>query len=178
MVGELKIDGNALALSYENGAGEGTTRGDGEQEDITSNVRTIASIPLRLHLDEPPAWVEVRGEALIPDSTFATINEERAAREEALFANPRNACAGTLRQLDPKVVAARRLDFFAYTRTSDDWQGARPTSQWECLNWLRDAGFRVNPNAALLPDLQAVETFFSDWDSRRHDLNYATTVWW
>ena len=177
MVGELKIDGNALALSYENGLlVRGTTRGDGEQgEDITSNVRTIASIPLRLHLDAPPAWVEVRGEALIPDSTFAAINEERAAREEALFANPRNACAGTLRQLDPKVVAARRLDFFAYTlHLPDDWQGARPIGQWECLNWLRDAGFRVNPNAALLPDLQAVETFFADWDSRRHDLNYAT----
>ena len=177
MVGELKIDGNALALSYENGVlVRGTTRGDGEQgEDITSNVRTIASIPLKLHLENPPAWVEVRGEALIPDSTFAAINDERAAREESLFANPRNACAGTLRQLDPKVVAARRLDFFAYTlHLPDDWQGARPTDQWECLNWLRAAGFRVNPNAALLPDLHAVETFFADWDSRRHDLNYAT----
>jgi DNA ligase (NAD+) len=177
MVGELKIDGNALALSYENGVlVRGTTRGDGEQgEEITANVRTIASIPLRLHIDPPPAWVEVRGEALIPDQTFAAINAERAARDETLFANPRNACAGTLRQLDPKVVAARRLDFFAYTlHLPQDWDGPSPTSQWECLSWLRNAGFRVNPNAALLPDLSAVETFFSTWDSRRHDLDYAT----
>ena len=177
MVGELKIDGNALALSYENGVlVRGTTRGDGEQgEEITANVRTIPSIPLRLHLDEPPAWVEVRGEALIPDHTFADINAERAARDEPLFANPRNACAGTLRQLDPKVVAARRLDFFAYTlHLPENWQGARPTSQWDCLNWLKSAGFRVNPNACLLPDLDAVEDFFNSWDSRRHDLNYAT----
>ena len=177
MVGELKIDGNALALSYENGVLiRGTTRGDGEQgEEITANVRTIASIPLRLHLDPPPAWVEVRGEALIPDRTFAAINADRAAQDEQLFANPRNACAGTLRQLDPKVVAARRLDFFAYTlHLPEDWEGPRPTSQWECLSWLNSAGFRVNPNAALLPDLAAVETFFNPWDSRRHDLDYAT----
>ena len=177
MVGELKIDGNALALSYDNGVlTRGTTRGDGEQgEEITANVRTIASIPLRLHLDSPPPWVEVRGEALIPDRTFAAINADRAAQDEPLFANPRNACAGTLRQLDPKVVAARRLDFFAYTlHLPEDWKGPRPTSQWECLNWLRDAGFRVNPNAALLPDLAAVETFFNTWDSQRHDLDYAT----
>jgi len=117
MVGELKIDGNALALSYEKGVlVRAATRGDGERgEEITANVRTIQSVPLRLQLADPPAWVEVRGEALIPDATFATINAERGARGEAAFANPRNACAGTLRQLDPKVVAARRLDFFAYT---------------------------------------------------------------
>jgi DNA ligase (NAD+) len=117
MVGELKIDGNALALSYENGVlVRAATRGDGERgEEITANVRTIQSVPLRLQLAAPPAWVEVRGEALIPDATFAAINAERTARGEAPFANPRNACAGTLRQLDPKVVAARRLDFFAYT---------------------------------------------------------------
>ena len=177
MVGELKIDGNALALSYENGVlVRAATRGDGDQgEEITANVRTIASIPLRLHLDHPPAWVEVRGEALIPDSTFAAINEERAARDEPLFANPRNACAGTLRQLDPKVVAARRLDFFAYTlHLPEEWTGQAPANQWDSLRWLENAGFRVNPNAALLPDLGAVERFFSDWDSRRHDLNYAT----
>ena len=177
MVGELKIDGNALALSYENGLlVRGTTRGDGEQgEEITANVRTIASIPLRLQIDAPPAWVEVRGEALIPDRTFAAINAERAAQDEPLFANPRNACAGTLRQLDPRVVAARRLDFFAYTlHLPSDWEGARPPSQWESLSWLQSAGFRVNPNAALLPDLAAVETFFNAWDSRRHDLDYAT----
>jgi DNA ligase (NAD+) len=182
MVGELKIDGNALALSYDNGLlVRAATRGDGEQgEEITSNVRTIASVPLRLQLDQPPAWVEVRGEALIPDGTFAAINAERQARGEALFANPRNACAGTLRQLDPKVVAARRLDFFAYTlHLPHDWQPGpgdppRPSGQWECLEWLQAAGFKVNPNAALLPDLDAVETFFTQWDTGRRQLPYAT----
>ena len=176
MVGELKIDGNALALSYENGLlVRAATRGDGERgEEITANVRTIASVPLRLLLPHPPAWLEVRGEALIPDATFAAINAERVERDEAPFANPRNACAGTLRQLDPKVVAARRLDFFAYTLhlPPDPPQG--PRSQWECLQWLQRAGFKVNPNAELLPDLAAVEAFFSAWDTGRRSLAYAT----
>ena len=177
MVGELKIDGNALALSYSNGVlVRAATRGDGEQgEEITANVRTIGSVPLRLRLDTPPEWLEVRGEAFIPDGTFAAINLERQGRGEALFANPRNACAGTLRQLDPKVVAARRLDFFAYTlHLPDSWGGASPHNQWECLQWLRQAGFKVNPNAELLPDLEAVERFFSDWDGARRALDYAT----
>ena len=177
MVGELKIDGNALALSYSNGVlVRAATRGDGEQgEEITANVRTIGSVPLRLRLDTPPEWLEVRGEAFIPDGTFAAINLERQGRGEALFANPRNACAGTLRQLDPKVVAARRLDFFAYTlHLPDGWDGASPHNQWECLEWLRQAGFKVNPNAELLPDLEAVERFFSDWDGARRALDYAT----
>ena len=176
MVGELKIDGNALALSYEHGVlVRAATRGDGEQgEEITANVRTIASVPLRLQLENPPAWLEVRGEALIPDGTFAAINSERQARGEALFANPRNACAGTLRQLDPKVVAARKLDFFAYTlHLPEDWTDG-PVSQWDALEWLKRAGFKVNPNAALLPDLGAVATFFEQWDDGRRQLNYAT----
>ena len=177
MVGELKIDGNALALSYENGVlVQAATRGDGEQgEEITANVRTIGSIPLRLQLETPPTWLEVRGEAFIPDGIFAAINTERQQRGEALFANPRNACAGTLRQLDPKVVSARRLDFFAYTlHLPDDWEGPRPVSQWDSLHWLRDAGFKVNPNAELLADLAAVEAFFTSWDSGRRQLDYAT----
>lgn len=182
MVGELKIDGNALALSYEQGVlVRAATRGDGERgEEITANVRTIQSVPLRLQLEQPPAWVEVRGEALIPDGTFAAINAEREARGEPLFANPRNACAGTLRQLDPKVVAARRLDFFAYTlHLPDDWGAgagdpARPTTQWESLQWLQAAGFRVNPNAELLPSLAAVEGFCARWEGERKTLPYAT----
>lgn len=182
MVGELKIDGNALALSYEHGVlVRAATRGDGERgEEITANVRTIQSVPLRLQLEHPPAWVEVRGEALIPDGTFAAINAERSARGEALFANPRNACAGTLRQLDPRVVAARRLDFFAYTlHLPDDWRSgegdpARPTSQWDSLQWLQAAGFKVNPNAELLPSLAAVEAFFARWEEGRRQLPYAT----
>jgi DNA ligase (NAD+) len=175
MVGELKIDGNALALSYELGVlVRAATRGDGEQgEEITANVRTIGSVPLRLQLEHPPEWLEVRGEAFIPDGTFAAINAERESRGEALFANPRNACAGTLRQLDPKVVAARRLDFFAYTlHLPPGTQG--PASQWESLQWLKAAGFKVNPNAELLPDLAAVEAFFERWDTGRRQLDYAT----
>ncbi|TVS04903.1 MAG: NAD-dependent DNA ligase LigA [Cyanobium sp. PLM2.Bin73] len=188
MVGELKIDGNALALSYAHGVlVRAATRGDGERgEEITANVRTIQSVPLRLQLEHPPAWVEVRGEALIPQPTFAALNAERAARGEALFANPRNACAGTLRQLDPKVVAARRLDFFAYTlHLPDDWQPEpvgmgqggdppRPSSQWDSLQWLRAAGFKVNPDTELLPSLAAVEAFFARWEEGRKALPYAT----
>jgi len=177
LVCELKIDGNALALSYERGVlVRAATRGDGSSgEEITANVRTIQSVPLRLQLADPPEWVEVRGEAFIPDATFAAINAERLARDEPPFANPRNACAGTLRQLDPKVVATRRLDFFAYTlHLPEDGPPGRPQSQWACLGWLADAGFRVNPNAAVCPDLAAVEAFFAAWEQKRHGLPYAT----
>lgn len=182
LVGELKIDGNALALSYEQGVlVRAATRGDGERgEEITANVRTIRSVPLRLDLEQPPAWVEVRGEAFIPESTFAAINAERAERGEAAFANPRNACAGTLRQLDPKVVAARGLSFFAYTlHLPEDWQAgpgdpAEPRSQWQALAWLKAAGFRVNPHCALCPDLAAVKAFCDRWEQERRGLPYAT----
>ncbi len=182
MVGELKIDGNALALSYEQGVlVRAATRGDGERgEEITANVRTIRSVPLRLDLEQPPAWVEVRGEAFIPDATFAAINAERAERGEAPFANPRNACAGTLRQLDPKVVASRGLSFFAYTlHLPEDWRPgpgdpAVPRSQWQALEWLKTAGFRVNPHCALCPDLEAVKAFCDRWQEERRGLPYAT----
>ena len=182
MVGELKIDGNALALSYEHGVLiRAATRGDGANgEEITANVRTIASIPLRLQLVHPPAWLEVRGEAFIPNRTFADINIARGKRGDVAFANPRNACAGTLRQLDPKVVASRQLDFFAYTlHLPDNWQAkahdpARPMNQWAALQWLQAIGFKVNPNTALLPDLTTVENFFKLWDEDRHQLPYAT----
>ncbi|MGJ3246934.1 MAG: NAD-dependent DNA ligase LigA [Elainellaceae cyanobacterium] len=114
---ELKIDGSALALTYEDGVlVRGATRGDGvEGEDITQNVKTIRSIPLRLNLENPPARVEVRGEAFLPVDVFRAINQERSDAGDSLFANPRNAAAGTLRQLDSRIVADRRLDFFAYT---------------------------------------------------------------
>ncbi|MEO0457581.1 MAG: NAD-dependent DNA ligase LigA [Cyanobacteria bacterium P01_A01_bin.114] len=116
-VAELKIDGNAIALTYKNGIlVRGATRGDGiAGEDITQNLKTIRSIPLRLRVETPPPVVEVRGEAFIPNDVFEQINTEREAAGEARFANPRNAAAGTLRQLDSRVVANRRLDFFAYT---------------------------------------------------------------
>ncbi len=175
LVGELKIDGNALAISYEAGVlVRAATRGDGSSgEEISSNVRTIQSVPLRLQLKDPPAWVEVRGEAFIPDNTFAAINSDRQAKGEALFANPRNACAGSLRQLDPKVVAARRLDFFAYTLHLPN-NASNPSNQWEALQWLKRAGFKVNPNTALLPDISAAKSFCAAWDNKRHKLSYAT----
>lgn len=176
LVGELKIDGNALALSYRHGVLErAATRGDGSSgEEITANVRTISSIPLRLQIDDPPEWVEVRGEAFIPDDTFAAINNERAARGDALFANPRNACAGTLRQLDPKVVAARRLDFFAYTLHLPSDHSNSPECQWDVLAWLEQAGFRVNPNRELCDGLNGIERFCDRWEQQRHQLTYAT----
>jgi len=176
MVCELKIDGNAMALTYENGVlVRAATRGDGSRgEEITPNVRTIQSVPLRLQLESPPVWVEVRGEGLIPNQTFAAINQERERQGEALFANPRNACAGTLRQLDSRVVAARQLDFFAYTLHLPDSTDALPATQWQALEWLKQAGFKVNPNAQLCPDLAGVETYFADWEQKRHELDYAT----
>ncbi len=176
LVGELKIDGNALALSYRHGVLErAATRGDGSSgEEITTNARTISSIPLRLQIDDPPEWVEVRGEAFIPDGTFAAINAKRGARGEALFANPRNACAGTLRQLDSKVVAARRLDFFAYTMHLPNDATDRPESQWQVLQWLEQAGFRVNPNRELCADMATIHSFCDLWQQQRHDLPYAT----
>ena len=114
---ELKIDGSALALTYENGVlVRGATRGDGiAGEEITQNVKTIRSIPLKLNLDNPPPVVEVRGEAFLSLDVFEEINREREKAGEQLFANPRNAAAGTLRQLDSRIVDKRRLDFFAYT---------------------------------------------------------------
>ena len=119
---ELKIDGSALALTYENGVlVRGATRGDGVSgEDITQNVKTIRSIPLKLNLDNPPPIVEVRGEAFLSLAVFEEINREREKVGEQLFANPRNAAAGTLRQLDSKIVDKRKLDFFAYTLYFDD----------------------------------------------------------
>ncbi|MFB2922502.1 NAD-dependent DNA ligase LigA [Aerosakkonema funiforme] len=132
---ELKIDGSALALTYENGILlRGATRGDGiTGEEITQNVKTIRSIPLKLNLENPPPRVEVRGEAFLGLQVFEQINREREKAGEQLFANPRNAAAGTLRQLDSRIVAKRRLDFFAYTLhipgrdDTKDGQDAHPT---------------------------------------------------
>jgi DNA ligase (NAD+) len=180
-VAELKIDGNALALTYENGLlTRGVTRGDGiTGEEITPNVRTIRSIPLRLHLapgQSPPPIVEVRGEAFLSLTTFAAINQKRAADGVALFANPRNAAAGTLRQLDAKKVAERKLDFFAYTLIFPQGTGdlSAPTSQWEALECLQSLGFRVNPNRQLCASAAAVADYYSHWESARHELPYLT----
>ncbi len=182
MVSELKIDGNAIALSYKNGLlVTAATRGDGEQgEEITNNVRTISSIPLRLKLKNPPKWLEIRGEAFIPNATFRTINLERIKNNKALFANPRNACAGTLRQLDPKIVASRKLDFFAYTiHYEQDLENInnhnqKPTSQWDALKILKSIGFKVNPNSRLINNIEEIKLFYEQWEVKRKELPYET----
>ncbi len=178
VVAELKIDGNALALTYENGVlTRGVTRGDGiSGEDITQNVRTIRSIPLRLQIDNPPPRVEVRGEAFIPNDVFEAINAERQTNDEAAFANPRNAAAGTLRQLDSRVVAQRRLDFFAYTLLLPEGEGglALPQTQEASLQTLQTLGFKVNPNRQLCPTAADVAEFYDYWDQARTQLPYLT----
>ncbi|MBA2749511.1 MAG: NAD-dependent DNA ligase LigA [Tatlockia sp.] len=174
---ELKIDGSALALSYENGLlVRGATRGDGVAgEDITQNVRTIRSIPLKLQLDNCPSLVEVRGEAFLPLDVFQQINQERLAAQEQLFANPRNAAAGTLRQLNPQIVAQRKLDFFAYTLhipEQDNLSIAR--TQWEALELLQQMGFKVNPNRTLSATSKEVAQYYQRWDTERLNLPYMT----
>ncbi|ANV88371.1 NAD-dependent DNA ligase LigA [Picosynechococcus sp. PCC 7117] len=174
---ELKIDGSAIALTYENGIlVRGATRGDGVTgEEITQNLRTIRTIPLRLNLDNPPPLVEVRGEAFLPLETFEKINQEREKAGENLFANPRNAAAGTLRQLDSRIVAARKLDFFAYTlHLPESHNSPQLNSQWEALEFLKKMGFRVNPNRELCPNLTAVKNYFEKWDEGRKKLPYLT----
>ncbi|MDY6783201.1 MAG: NAD-dependent DNA ligase LigA [Cyanobacteriota bacterium] len=180
---ELKIDGSAIALTYEKGVlVRGATRGDGTSgEEITQNVRTIRAIPLRLNLENPPPVVEIRGEAFLPLNEFNRINAERQQAGESQFANPRNAAAGTLRQLDPQIVDRRRLDFFAYTlhlrgaSTPEGDEGVQfPRSQWESLEFLQQMGLRVNPNRQLCQSLQDVEDYFQQWDSQRKNLEYMT----
>ncbi|HAT12257.1 MAG TPA: DNA ligase, partial [Microcoleaceae bacterium UBA11344] len=173
---ELKIDGSALALTYENGVlVRGATRGDGiSGEDITQNVKTIRSIPLKLNLDNPPPIVEVRGEAFLSLAVFEEINREREKAGEQLFANPRNAAAGTLRQLDPKIVDKRKLDFFAYTLHFDEPVGNEEKTQWESLDLLQRRGFKVNPNRKLCYSLEEVWEYYELWDTERRNLPYMT----
>ncbi|MBW4526440.1 MAG: NAD-dependent DNA ligase LigA [Phormidium tanganyikae FI6-MK23] len=169
---ELKIDGNAIALTYKNGVlVRGATRGDGiTGEEITQNVRAIKSIPLRLNLENPPEIVEVRGEAFLSLDTFEKINRDREKAGESLFANPRNATAGTLRQLDSRIVAARQLDFFAYTL---HFPGELAT-QWDALELLKQLGFRVNPERSCCANLQAVQEYCDRWSTDRTKLRYMT----
>ncbi len=172
---ELKIDGSALALSYAQGQlVRGVTRGDGTMgEEITPNVRTLRTIPLRLRTESPPDWLEVRGEAYLPLAELERINAERRAQGEPEFANPRNCAAGTLRQLDSRIVAARNLRFFAYTvYVPLDYPA--PRGQWAALEWLSELGFAVNPHRQLCPDLTAVQQFFEHWAEARQALPYAT----
>ncbi|MEM1392356.1 MAG: NAD-dependent DNA ligase LigA [Cyanobacteria bacterium P01_H01_bin.150] len=181
---ELKIDGNALALTYENGVlVRGVTRGDGVSgEDITQNVRTIRSIPLRLNLDDIEIenrdalqTIEVRGETFLPLDVFEKINLERISSGESQFANPRNATAGTLRQLDARKVDKRRLDFFAYTLQIPGVDDASiANNQWEALELLHKLGFKVNPNKQLCHSLNEVADYYQHWDTERLNLAYMT----
>lgn len=178
-VSELKIDGAALALTYEDGVlVRGATRGDGVMgEDITQNVRTIRSIPLRLNFDglENIAKVEVRGEVFLPLQVFKEINEKRQKTGEQVFANPRNAVAGTLRQLDSRIVAQRQLDFFAYTlhiTGLDDSSIAN--TQWEALELLQRLGFRVDTNHKLCHSIAEVAEYYQYWDTERLNSPYMT----
>jgi DNA ligase (NAD+) len=171
---ELKIDGSAIALTYENGLlVRGATRGDGDSgEDITQNVKTIRSIPLKLTIDNPPPIVEVRGEAYLPIAVFTQLNHERQQAGDPLLANPRNAAAGALRQLDPKMVAQRKLDFFAYTLHLPDETQLEQHNQ--SLDLLHTMGFRVNPHKELCPDLAAVTAYYDRWNTERLNLPYMT----
>jgi DNA ligase (NAD+) len=172
---ELKIDGSAIALTYEQGLLiRGVTRGDGQTgEDITPNIRTIRSIPLRLALDNPPPRLEIRGEVFLPLTEFSRLNREREINGDPPFANPRNAAAGTLRQLDARIVSQRRLQFFAYTLHCPDGEPSI-THQWQALAYLSQSGFLVNPHTELCPDLQRVADYYADWQGARQRLEYLT----
>lgn len=179
---ELKLDGLSLALQYLPGPGgsarlaRGLTRGDGTiGEDVTSNVRTIKSIPLsisaeKLHAAGMPTSFEVRGEVVLPHAAFLKLNEEREAAGQAPAANPRNAAAGTIRTLEPNVVAQRRLDFYAYFLL-EDGDFLKP-HQSEALDALRLAGFRVNPQAKTVEDIDGVLQFIHDAEPLRDTLGY------
>ncbi|MGE7273805.1 NAD-dependent DNA ligase LigA [Brevibacillus panacihumi] len=166
---ELKIDGLAVSLLYENGLFvKGATRGDGTTgEDITQNLRTIRSIPLRL---SRPLSLEARGEAYMPKPAFEKLNKEREERGEPLFANPRNSAAGSLRQLDPKIAASRQLDTFIYS--IGDLQGESVESHSEGLDLLESLGFKVNPERRTYSDIDEVIAFINSWTQKRPSLPY------
>lgn len=173
---ELKIDGSAIALTYENGVfTKGLTRGDGiTGEDITNNLRTIRSIPLKLNIDNLPPIIEIRGEAFLPLQQFNRINQEREKNGENLFANPRNATAGTLRQLDPNIVSKRNLQFFAYNiyLSSEDYYSIK--TQEESLIFLQQIGFLVNPHYQTFTTLEQIKQYLDNWEIQRKDLPYMT----
>jgi DNA ligase (NAD+) len=194
---ELKLDGMSLALRYENGKlVRGITRGDGSTgEDVTANVRTVRSIPLSIPSDKlkkasiPPDF-EVRGEMLMPIASFKKMNEEREKHGLSLFANPRNATAGTVRQLEPSITAQRRLDYFAYMLIARTGEDRRPTQQrdggrgvparavtiyphhWQTLNAMDSAGFKVNPRRALAENFNEIWGFIREWEEKRESLPY------
>jgi DNA ligase (NAD+) len=174
---ELKLDGMSLALIYENGKlVRGITRGDGSiGEDVTLNVRTVRSIPLsiskeKLKASGIPADFEVRGEMLMPIASFKKMNEDRERQGLSLFANPRNATAGTVRQLDASITAERRLDYFSYMLLKDG--RTYFDRHWKTLDALDAAGFKVNPSRKLAKDFDEVWKFIEQQETRREKLPY------
>ena len=173
-VAELKIDGLSLSLQYESAVlTRGVTRGDGRiGEEVTQNARTIRSVPLRLKSGarKIDGEVEVRGEVFIPLDVFRKTNAEREEQGEPRFANPRNAAAGAIRQLDSRLVARRKLDMFAYDLLVS---GNKPfPTHWEALNWLQQAGFRVNSNKKLCKSIDEVIEFANEMEKLRDELGY------
>jgi len=173
-VAELKIDGLSLSLHYEHGMlVRGVTRGDGRRgEDVTQNVRTIRSIPLKLKGSSAriAAAIEVRGEAYLSRKVFEKINAELEDAGEARLANPRNAAAGAIRQLDPKLVAKRWLDLFPYDVLAGDRKAF--ATHWESLEWVAQAGFHVNPHRELCPSIEDVIQFCNAMEPKRDELGY------
>jgi len=174
---ELKIDGLAISLSYENGLlTRGATRGDGKTgEDITTNLKTIKSIPLRLYsgeVDKIPNFLEARGEVFMPVSSFEKLNEKRRKDGEAEFANPRNAGSGSVRQLDPKITRDRDLDIYIYTGIIEG--NHSPSSHSEILQLFKKLGFKINPTSKLCKNIQEVIDFCDTWKEKRFELDYAT----
>ena len=174
MVCELKFDGLAVALTYENGRFvQGSTRGNGlVGENVTSNLRTIRSIPLRLLGDSSPSRLEVRGEVYFPKSLFSKFNDERVARGEAAYANPRNTAAGSLRQLDPRATAARPLDIFIYSLGHSE-SGDAPDTHWGILKFLGELGFKVSEHNRLVSTPQEAVDYYKRWVERAEALDVA-----
>ena len=173
IVAELKFDGTSISLIYEEGVlVRAVTRGDGTRgDDVTANVRTIRSIPLRLRGDDVPAEVEIRGEVLLPWAEFDRINRERAAQEEPLFANPRNAASGTLKQLNPAIVAARRLDAYLYYVLGEELPA---DTHYGNLQAARRWGLKVSDAIQVCHSLDDIYTYINTWDTARKNLPVAT----
>lgn len=171
LVGEPKIDGLSISLTYEHGRfTKGATRGDGlEGEDVTTNLRTLRTVPQRLH-GRAPALIEIRGEVFLEKADFLKLNEQQAVKGEKIFANPRNSAAGSLRQLDPRITAARPLQLFAYAMG----EASEPVANthWHYLRRLRDWGFLVNPMSKLLGEEAEAEVFQTQMAEHRADLPY------
>jgi DNA ligase (NAD+) len=176
-VGELKLDGLSMALTYEDGVlTHGVTRGDGvEGEDVTANVRTIRSVPLGIDAERSevigdPRRFEVRGEVIMPRKAFEQTNAQREATGELRFANPRNAAAGSMRQLDSRIVAQRKLDMFLYYLLVENREPLR--EHWQNLEALVKMGFKVNPNRRLCKSFEELMAYIQEWESKRDGLEY------